>query len=100
MTDWKLQPGKEYFFTVPLCLCGKKTCSTMPIIYNHFAGVIIAAFIKNNAMKTSRSTNNKQNKQGQSKKPRPEIRDDMDSRERKEGRVKGEKNKNGSIKKS
>lgn len=35
-------------------------------------------------MKTSRSTTNKQSKQGMSKKPRPEIRDDMDSRERKE----------------
>lgn len=35
-------------------------------------------------MKTSRNTINKQSKQGMSKKPRPEIRDDMDSRERKE----------------
>lgn len=35
-------------------------------------------------MKTSRSTTTKQNKQGLSKKPRPEIRDDMDSRENKE----------------
>jgi hypothetical protein len=34
-------------------------------------------------MKTSRNTTNKQSKQGNSKKPRPEIRDDMDSRERK-----------------
>ncbi len=30
-------------------------------------------------MKTSRSTNNKQSKQGKSKKPRPEIRDDIAS---------------------
>jgi hypothetical protein len=29
-------------------------------------------------MKGSRSTNNKQSKQGMSHKPRPEIRDDMD----------------------
>jgi hypothetical protein len=35
-------------------------------------------------MKTTRNTTNKQSKQGNSKKPRPEIRDDMDSRERKE----------------
>lgn len=35
-------------------------------------------------MKTARSTTTKQNKQGFSKKPRPEIRDDMDSRENKE----------------
>jgi hypothetical protein len=35
-------------------------------------------------MKSSRSTTNKQSKQGNSKKPRPEIRDDMDSRQRKE----------------
>jgi hypothetical protein len=40
-------------------------------------------------MKTSRNTTNKQNKQGMSKKPRPEIRDDMDSRERKEPGFKG-----------
>jgi hypothetical protein len=31
-------------------------------------------------MKESRSTNNRQSKQGMSHKPRPEIRDDMDSR--------------------
>ncbi|HEY1040118.1 MAG TPA: hypothetical protein VGF30_11970 [Bacteroidia bacterium] len=37
-------------------------------------------------MKTSRSTTTKQNKQGPSKKPRPEIRDDMDSRHVKEGK--------------
>jgi hypothetical protein len=35
-------------------------------------------------MKGSRNTNNKQSKQGYSKKPKPEIRDDMDSRENKE----------------
>ena len=31
-------------------------------------------------MKSSRSTLTQQNKQGNSKKPKPEIRDDMDSR--------------------
>jgi len=31
-------------------------------------------------MKGSRSTTNKQSKQGMSHKPRPEIRDDLDSR--------------------
>ena len=41
-------------------------------------------------MKTSRNTTNKQSKQGASKKPRPEIRDDMDSRERKENGYKGQ----------
>jgi len=41
-------------------------------------------------MKTSRSTTNKQSKQGNSHKPRPEIRDDMDSRKNKEGKF-GEK---------
>lgn len=35
-------------------------------------------------MKTARSTTTKQNKQGFNKKPRPEIRDDMDSRKNKE----------------
>jgi hypothetical protein len=43
---------------------------------------------KNIIMKTSRSTTNKQSKQGSSKKPRPEIRDDMDSRQNKEAQVK------------
>jgi hypothetical protein len=44
-------------------------------------------------MKTSRNTTNKQSKQGNSKKPRPEIRDDMDSRERKENGFKKDKKK-------
>jgi hypothetical protein len=39
-------------------------------------------------MKTARSTTTKQNKQGLSKKPRPEIRDDMDSRKQKEKSIK------------
>jgi len=34
-------------------------------------------------MKSSRNTTNNQNKQGQNKKPKPEVRDDLDSRERK-----------------
>jgi hypothetical protein len=34
-------------------------------------------------MKSSRSTNNKQSKQGQSHKPRPEVRDDLDSHKKK-----------------
>ena len=42
-------------------------------------------------MKTSRNTSNKQSKQGTSNKPRPEIRDDMDSRKNKQGNFK-EKN--------
>ncbi|MGZ3900957.1 MAG: hypothetical protein ACXVNQ_10930 [Bacteroidia bacterium] len=40
-------------------------------------------------MRTTKNTTNKQNKQGNSKKHRPEIRDDMDSRERKENGFKG-----------
>jgi hypothetical protein len=39
-------------------------------------------------MKSSRSSNNRQSKQGMSKKPRPEIRDDLDSRKQKQGNVK------------
>lgn len=50
-------------------------------------------------MKTSRNTVSKQSKQGNSKKPRPEIRDDMDSRERKEEGYKGDKSKKGDKKK-
>jgi hypothetical protein len=42
-------------------------------------------------MKTSRSTTNKQSKQGASKKPRPEIRDDMDSHKNKKAKDKAVK---------
>lgn len=40
-------------------------------------------------MKPSRGTTTRQNKQGITRKPRPDIRDDMDSRERKEKGYKG-----------
>jgi len=50
-------------------------------------------------MKTSRSTNNKQSKQGISSKPRPEIRDDMDSRHNREAGFKGDISKKGDRKK-
>lgn len=50
-------------------------------------------------MKSARSTNTKQNKQGHSKKPRPEIRDDIDSRKQKELGYKGDKSKKGDRKK-
>jgi hypothetical protein len=40
-------------------------------------------------MKDSRSTNNKQSKQGMSHKPMPEIRDNLDSRKREEQDFKG-----------
>lgn len=50
-------------------------------------------------MKTSRNTTNKQNMQGTSKKNRPEIRDDMDSRKQKEEGYKGDKSKKGDRKK-
>lgn len=51
-------------------------------------------------MKSSRSQNNSQSKQGMSHKPKPEIRDDLDSRKEKEvtqvvtSRDKGKKSKN------
>jgi len=48
-----------------------------------------------NIMKTIPSTTNKQSKQGISKKPRPEIRDDMDSRKQKEKGYRGDKSKKG-----
>ncbi|MBI2268967.1 MAG: hypothetical protein HYU69_01265 [Bacteroidetes bacterium] len=50
-------------------------------------------------MKTSRSTNNRQSKQGISKKPRPEIRDDLDSRKEKEAGYRGDISKKGARKK-
>lgn len=51
-------------------------------------------------MKTARTLSNKQNKQGSSKKPRPEIRDDMDSRKRREAGYKGDISKKGDRKKA
>jgi hypothetical protein len=51
-------------------------------------------------MKTSRSTNNRQSKQGLSHKPVPEIRDDMDSRKNKEAGYKGDISKKGDKKKA
>jgi hypothetical protein len=50
-------------------------------------------------MKTSRSTTNKQSKQGFSSKPRPEIRDDMDSRHSRGPNFKGDISKKGDRKK-
>lgn len=41
-------------------------------------------------MKTSRSQNNKQSKQGMVHTPKPEIRDDLDSRKNEEQDDKGE----------
>ncbi len=41
-------------------------------------------------MKDSRSQNNQQNKQGQSHKPRPDVRDDLDSRSNEEQDTKGD----------
>ena len=53
-----------------------------------------------NPMKTSRSNNTHQNKQQNfTKKPRPEIRDDLDSRKEKEAGYKGDKSKKGDRKK-
>ena len=50
-------------------------------------------------MKTTRNTTNKQSKQGNSKKHRPEIRDDMDSRKSREAGFKGTISKKGDKKK-
>jgi len=50
-------------------------------------------------MKTSRSNNSHQSKQGISRKPRPEIRDDIDSRKNKEEGYRGDKSKKGDRKK-
>ena len=41
-------------------------------------------------MKQTRSQNTKQSKQGMTNKPRPEIRDDLDSRENEEQTSKGD----------
>ena len=41
-------------------------------------------------MKPSKSQNTKQSKQGMSNKPRPEIRDNLDSRENEEQMTKGD----------
>jgi hypothetical protein len=41
-------------------------------------------------MKTSRSTDNKQSKQGNSHIPKPEIRDNLDSRKNEEQDTKGD----------
>ncbi len=41
-------------------------------------------------MKNTKNSNNAQSHQGFSKKPRPEIRDDMDSRKNEEWQVKGD----------
>jgi hypothetical protein len=56
--------------------------------------------IKRNTMKTSRSSTTRQNKQQPtSHKPRPEIRDDIDSRSTKERNYTGEASKKGGRKK-
>lgn len=49
-------------------------------------------------MKTSRNQENKQSKQGITNKPRPEIRDDMDSRKNKEAGYKDDQVKDKSEK--
>jgi len=46
-------------------------------------------------MKNSRSSTNKQSKQGMSHKPKPEVRDDLDSRKQKERGYKGDTSKKG-----
>lgn len=46
-------------------------------------------------MKASQISLTKQNKQGQVSKPRPDIRDDLDSRSTKEAGYRGDKSKKG-----
>lgn len=50
-------------------------------------------------MKPSRNTNNNQSKSQGSKKPRPEIRDDLDSRKERESGFTGDVSKKGDKKK-
>ena len=50
-------------------------------------------------MKKARSSDNKQNKQGLTHKPKPEIRDDMDSRHKKDLNIKSENIKKKTVKK-
>jgi hypothetical protein len=50
-------------------------------------------------MKNSRSTTNKQSKQGNSHKPVPEVRDNLDSRKQKESGYSGDKSKKGDRRK-
>lgn len=49
-------------------------------------------------MKTSRKAGNRQNKQGFSNRPRPDIRDDLDARSQKEAGYRGDKSKKGDRK--
>jgi hypothetical protein len=51
-----------------------------------------------NFMKPTRSNDNRQSKQGPISKPRPEIRDNLDSRSHIEGRFTGDKSKKGDRK--
>ncbi len=46
-------------------------------------------------MKTTKNANNRQSKQANANKPRPEIRDDLDSRERLEGKERHDIEKKG-----
>ena len=50
-------------------------------------------------MKPTRNATNRQSKQGITNKPRPEIRDDLDSRSQKEEGFRGDKSKKGDRKK-
>ena len=49
-------------------------------------------------MKPTRTTATRQSKQGPTSKPRPEIRDNLDSRSHIEGRFTGDKSKKGDRK--
>jgi hypothetical protein len=50
------------------------------------------------SMKPTRTTANRQSKQGPGNRPRPEIRDNLDSRSHIEGRFTGDKSKKGDRK--
>jgi hypothetical protein len=57
--------------------------------------IILSIGLKYKVMKGSRNSNNKQSKQGHVNTPRPEIRDNMDSRKEKEVNYRDKNNKSG-----
>jgi hypothetical protein len=73
-----------------LCLLHLKCKNYCQLKQLTLAGIVISRDMKTNCMKPSRSTDNAQNKQGLSHKPRPEIRDNLDSRKNEEQQFKGD----------
>jgi hypothetical protein len=54
------------------------------------AGIVFLVDKKTTDMKNSRSQDTKQSKQGMGHKPRPEVRDNLDSRKNEEQEIKGD----------